>query len=353
MLPIQTPPTRYDADRDLGVFGERSHFKPIRYEWAFKAYQMQQKMHWLPAEIPLHEDVRDWNDRLTNDERNLLTQIFRFFTQGDIDVSEGYVDRYLARFKLPELRMMMLAFANMEAVHIEAYSLLLEEVGMPEVEYQAFRQIKEMAAKHEFVTARPMIVEGFTDNQAAALDIAVFSAFTEGLHLFSSFAILLNFTRFGKMKGMGQIVTWSVRDESLHVESMVRLFRAVIEENPHLWTQTFIDALAEICRRMVELEDDFVDLAFGLGQIEGLNAADVKSYVRFIADRRMAQLGALPLYGVTRNPLPWLADMLSAVEHANFFETRATEYAKASATGSWSKDVWGALQPGANPEPEA
>ena len=327
----------------MSVFGSRTTFKPMSYEWAFEAYDRQQKIHWTPEEVPLHEDVRDWEKRLTDAEKNLLTQIFRFFVQGDVDVSEGYADKYLPMFRLPELRMMLMAFGNMEAVHIHAYSLLLETIGMPESEYEAFKDIKEMADKHLFVTEGAQeLTYGFTDEQVKAFDIAVFSAFTEGLHLFSSFIILLNFARFGKMKGMGQIVTWSIRDESLHVEAMLKLFNTIVKENHEIWTEDFKGAIRELCDLMVGVEFAFIERAFEQGGIEGLTASEVKDYVLYIADRRMQQLGLEPLYGVSENPLPWVVEMLSGVEHANFFETRATEYSKGSLTGNWSSDVWGA-----------
>lgn len=326
-----------------GVFGTRSYYKPLTYDWAFEFYKTQQKLHWTTEEVPLHTDVVDWNHKLKDNEKHLLTQIFRFFTQGDIDVSEGYVDRYLPKFKLPELRMMLMSFANMEAVHIEAYSLLIETVGMPESEYAAFKDIKEMADKHLFVTETASEwVKGFSPEQRTAFDIAVFSAFTEGLHLFSSFAILLNFTRFGKMQGMGTIVTWSIRDESLHVEGMLKLFETIIHENPKIWTKTFVERLKEIAVKMVEIEDAFIDRAFDMGDIEGLTADEVKNYVRYLADRRLLQLGTTPIFGVKRNPLPWLAEMLNTPEHTNFFEGRATSYAKSGLVGSWS-EVWGVL----------
>lgn len=326
------------------VFDQRDTFKPLSFDWAFDFWLQQQKMHWLPEEVPLHEDVRDWNNKLTDNERTLLSQIFRFFTQGDVDVSEGYVDRYLPKFKLPELRMMLLSFANMETIHIHAYSLLLETIGMDEAEYGAFKKIKAMADKHLFVTEGAAdLVSRFSDEQKTAFDIAVFSAFTEGLHLFSSFAILLNFTRFGKMKGMGQIVTWSVRDESLHVEGMLKVFNTLMEKSPELRTKTFDKRLREICEKMVEVEDAFIDTAFASGAIEGLTADEVKAYVRYLADRRMLQLGGDTIFDQRANPLPWMAEMLNAPEHANFFETRATEYAKGAAQGDFGKDVWGAL----------
>jgi ribonucleoside-diphosphate reductase beta chain len=155
--------------------------------------------------------------------------------------------------------------------------------------------------------------------------------------LFASFAILLNFPRFGKMKGMGQIISWSVRDESLHCLSVIRLFRTFVQENPEIWTESLRADIYLTCSTIVEHEDAFIDLAFEQGAVEGLTAREVKEYIRFIADRRLQQLGLNPLFHIIRNPLPWLDDMLNAVEHANFFENRATEYSKAATTGTWEQ----------------
>ena len=165
-------------------------------------------------------------------------------------------------------------------------------------------------------------------NHDIAKTIAVFSAFTEGLQLFASFAILLNFPRHNKMKGMGQIVTWSVRDETLHCNSMIRLFKDFIKENPETWTPQLKKELYEACRTIIKHEDAFIDLAFEMGPMEGLTANDVKQYIRFIANRRLSQLGLEGIYDVQKNPLGWLDTMLNAVEHMNFFEGRATEYTR-------------------------
>jgi ribonucleoside-diphosphate reductase beta chain len=309
----------------------RDYFKPIEYPWALEAFKSQQAMHWVPDEVSLGEDVKDWNNTLTDAEKNLLTQIFRFFTQGDIDVANGYIDKYLPVFKKPELRMMMTSFAAMEAVHVQAYSYLLDTIGMHESEYQAFKSYKEMADKHEFIK------DFHTDDLPNTFkSLAVYSAFTEGLQLFSSFAILLNFSRFGKMKGMGQIVTWSIRDESLHVESMIKLFNTMKEENPHLWTKELKKDLYDICREMVILEDAFIDLAFSQGGIEGLTSEEVKQYVRYTADVRLVQLGLKPNYNV-EDPIPWLEEKIGSQEHTNFFENTPTEYSKASTTGTWEE----------------
>lgn len=301
---------------------------------------MQNKMHWLPQEVPMHEDVRDWQHKLTVSEKNLLTQIFRFFTAGDIEVAKAYNYKYLPLFGgNPEIAMMLNSFAAMEGVHVAAYSTLLDTVGMPEVEYKAFLEYDAMRAKYEYTEGFPVhYTQSDCDaslKRAIAKALAVYSAFTEGMQLFSSFAILLNFSRFNKMKGMSQIVTWSIRDESLHVDCMIKLFRQFIKENPKIWDDRLKKELYQVCRDMVNLEDKFIDLAFEMGPIEGLTAIEVKNYIRYIADRRLLQLGLKPNYGIKSNPLEWLDWILGGIEHVNFFENRATEYSKASTTGTW------------------
>ena len=169
------------------------------------------------------------------------------------------------------------------------------------------------------------------------MTMAVFSAFSEGIQLFASFAILLNFPRFNKMKGMGQIVTWSVRDETLHCNSMIRLFRDFIKEEPQIWNDKLKNEIYQACKTIVHHEDAFIDLAFQMGPMQGLTAEEVKQYIRFIGNRRLEQLGLNPIYDVKKNPLTWLDTMLNGVEHMNFFEGRATEYSKASTKGTWGE----------------
>jgi len=226
--------------------------------------------------------------------------------------------------------MMLAAFAAMEATHQEAYSLLLETLGFDDEEYQMFMQIQEMSDKHEYLTNFNM------DNSfETAKTVAVYSGFTEGVQLFSSFAILLNFPRHNLMKNMGQIVTWSIRDESLHVESMSKLFKVFIRENPEIWTDALKYEIYCAAERIVELEDAFIDVAFQSCTIPDLTPEEVKSYIRFIADKRLLGLGMKKIFNSDKNPLDWVDYMVNAVEHTNFFENRATEYARASTTGNW------------------
>ncbi|HEY8189129.1 MAG TPA: ribonucleotide-diphosphate reductase subunit beta [Micavibrio sp.] len=313
---------------------ERHVYKPFLYPWCYEAWLTQQRIHWLPEEVPLAEDVRDWKRTLTPSEKNLMTQIFRFFTQSDVEVNNCYMKHYSQVFGPVEVQMMLSAFSNIETVHIAAYSHLLDTLGMPEVEYQAFLKYKEMKDKFDYMQNASM-----ASRRDIAKTMALFGAFTEGLQLFASFAILLNFQRFNKMKGMGQIITWSVRDETLHCLSMIRLFNTFIGENPDIWDDSLRQEITESCKTIIGFEDAFIDLAFSEGEVEGLAPEDLKNYIRYIGDRRLQQLNLEPVFHIGKNPLPWMDQMLNGAEHTNFFENRATEYSKASTQGTW-EDVF-------------
>ena len=316
----------------MSLLNTKRIYKPFKYPWAYDAWLQQQRIHWIPEEVPLADDVSDWNRKLNKQERNLLSQIFRFFTQSDIEVNNCYMSHYSRVFKPTEVCMMLAAFSNMETIHIAAYSHLLDTIGMPEVEYSAFLEIKEMRDKYDYM-------QKFNTNTKIniAKTLAIFGGFTEGLQLFATFAILLNFPRFNKMKGMGQIVTWSARDESLHTESIIKLYNTFVNENPDIKKEELHRDLYIACNTMIQHEDAFIDRAFELGSVEGLRPESVKQYIRYIADIRLTQLGLQPIYNIATNPLPWIDVMLNGVEHTNFFENRATEYSKASTKGTWEE----------------
>ncbi len=325
-----------DSNTVPGLLTPNIGYKPFRYPWAYDFWQKQQQVHWLPEEIPLGEDCKDWANKLSDNERNLLTQIFRFFTQGDIEVNNNYMEHYCRIFKPTEVKMMMAAFSNMETVHIAAYALLLETIGMPDSEFSAFMEYESMAAKHNY-----MAEFGTDTHEDIARSLAMFGGFTEGLQLFASFAMLMNFPRFNKMKGMGQIVSWSVRDESLHCEGMIKMYHEFARETGCV-SQAVADDIVDCCKTVVGLEDQFIDLAFEMGGVEGMEPTDIKQYIRYIADWRLGQLELPKVYGVSEHPIPWLTEILNGVEHANFFEARATEYSKGATKGEWHGEggVW-------------
>jgi ribonucleoside-diphosphate reductase beta chain len=330
----------------IPLFDTTGYFNVSRYPWAFQAFKRQNQIHWLGEEVPMGEDIKDWNgDELKDNERNLLTQIFRFFTQSDVSVSDNYFERYTPIFKPLEIKMMLGAFINSESIHIDSYSLLINTLAMPESEFKAFRQYGQMMAKVDYMDSF-----GTSTVKDLLKTLAMFGAFTEGLSLFASFAMLMNFPRFNKMKGMGQIVTWSVRDESGHCESLIRLFHTLLAES-NIPLKSIEDDIIEICKTTVLLEDKFIELAFNLGDVQGMTQQDIKNYIRYIADWRLTQLNLTPVHGYfegsqgqyvqkQEHPLPWLTAMLNGVEHANFFEARATEYSKSATKGNWN-DTWG------------
>ena len=319
------------------LLDERSYFKPFNYAWAYDAWLQHEQAHWLHTEVPMAEDVKQWKKSLTNEEKQFLTNIFRFFTQGDIDVAGGYVKNYLPHFPQPEIRMMLMGFAAREALHIAAYSHLIETLGMPESTYSDFLEYVEMREKHDYVLE---LSSKNGTKESTATHIAVFSAFTEGMQLFSSFIMLLNFPRHGIMKGMGQIVTWSIVDETMHAENMIKLFKEYIKENNEIWNDDLKSKIYSIAEKMVELEDKFIDLSFNGADMRDLKAEEVKQYIRYIADRRLISLGMKGIFKVKKNPLPWVEEMINAPVHGNFFENRVTDYAKGALKGTWD-DVWG------------
>lgn len=323
----------------MSVFSTRTYYKPFDYPQFYQMYEQHENAHWLPKEVPLVEDIRDWNTKLTEAERTFLTQVFRFFTQADVDVASVYSTEYLKEFVLPEIRMMLLSFGAREAIHVQAYSHLIDTLGMPEVTYQQFLEYKEMRDKHEYYQSH--IDDERESVKSLAKKIAVFAAFTEGMQLFSSFIMLLNFARAengGRMRGMAQIVTWSILDETMHTNGMLELFRQIISENPEVWTDEFKAELYQVARDMVQLEDAFIDLAYGDGSaMANLNKEQLKQYIRYIADRRLNALGLKDNWEIVSNPLPWVEEMINAPILTNFFEQRNTDYAKAALTGSWNE----------------
>ena len=312
------------------ILTPRIGYKPFEYPFAYNFYKTQQRIHWMPEEVPLAEDIKDWAIKLNDNERSLLTHIFRFFTQSDIEVQNNYMTR-LGGLPWPtEVKMMLSAFANMENIHIDAYSLLIETIGMPEATYSQFMEYDALKSKHE--TYSKFSTDTVED---VAKTLAMFGGFAEGVQLFASFAVLMNFPRFNKMKGMGQIVSWSVRDESLHAEGITELFKAFCQDTGCL-TRGLKSEIYGIAEHVVMEEDKCVDLIFEGGPVEGITDEDLKSYIRFMVDYRLRGLGLKPIYKLGRqHPLPWLTPLLSGHEHSNFFEVRATEYSKAATRGQW------------------
>ena len=307
-------------------------YKPFTYPWAMEAAVNHELIHWHEQEAELQEDVLQWNTGvLKPHEVNQITQILRLFTQTDAQVGSNYCDLFIPWFRNNEIRCMLLAFAAREGIHQRAYALLNDTLGLPDEEYQAFLGYTQMADKIEFMQDNDVSTP---EGMARALAQSVCN---EGMSLFSAFVMLLNYQRFGKMKGMCKIVEWSIRDETQHVQGMSKLFRTFCAENPQVLTDEFKKSVYEMYRTAVALEDRFIELAFEMGEVAGLTVEEMKQYIRYIADRRLIQLGFKSNFGVKVNPLPWVDELL-AEGQTNFFEQRVSEYSVAGMAGDWGWD---------------
>ena len=318
--------------KEGGLLQFSETYKPFHYPWAVDITTRHEKAHWIEDEIDLSEDVTDWKmGKMTPVEKEYVTNILRLFTQSDVAVGQNYYDQFIPKFKNNEVRNMLGSFAGREGIHQRAYALLNETLGLSDAEYHAFLEYTEMADKIDF-----MMEADTSTVRGLGLSVAK-SVFNEGVALFASFVMLLNFQRFGKMKGMGKVVEWSIRDESIHVEGNSKLFKAYCAEHPRIVDEEFKKDIYEIARQAVKLEDKFVDLAYQMGAVEGMEASEVKQYIRYITDRRLLQLGLKTNFKVKENPLPWLEWVLNGADHTNFFENRVTEYEVAGLKGGWEE----------------
>ena len=313
----------------MSLFKLSKTYKPFAYPWAVELAKKHEEIHWVEDEAELSEDVQDWRTKLTADEKEFITQVLRLFTQSDVQVGENYHEFLIPKFKNNEVRNMLSSFAARETVHQRAYALLNDTLGLADDEYFKFLEYKAMADKIDF-----MKQGSHTSQSDLALTLAQ-SVFNEGMSLFSSFVMLLNFQRFGKMKGMGTIVEWSIRDETIHVQGNAKLFRTLCDEHPRIVNDELKSKIYEMAKTAVALEDKFIQLAFNGSDVQGLTRDEVKLYVRHIADRRLLQLGLKPKFKVKDNPLPWLDWVLNGASHDNFFEKRVTEYSVTGMEGDW------------------
>lgn len=326
-----------------GLMQYSKTYKPFHYPQYVERAIEHDSIHWLEHETSLQRDVNQWKDgTVTDQEKDHITQILRLFTQSDEAVGGSYVDVFLPRVKNNEARMMMLSFAHRETIHQRAYALLNDTLGLPESEYSVFLEFEEMSEKIEFMQEfDPDTTRGF----GLALAKTVMN---EGVSLFSAFAQLLNYQRpeaGSKMLGMCEVVEWSIRDETMHVQGMSDLFRQYCHENPSIVDDSFKREIYEMFRQGIDLEDRFIDLSYRLGGPKALTSDDLKGYMRFIADRRLTQLGLKPNYGVDENPLQWIDHIVSGDTQKNFFEGRVTDY---NAKGMSGEQDWNSILTSAN-----
>lgn len=320
----------------MGITQRRTVYAPFEYPKAYEYWEKQQQAHWLHSEIKMSGDVQDWSASLSLSEKNVVGNILKGFTQTEVIVNDYWSRRVSKWFPKPEIVMMSTAFANMETIHAKAYAYLNETLGIED--FSAFLEEPTALAKIQHL----IDTKGNTKEEIAQ-SLAVFSGFAEGVQLFSSFAVLMNFQRFNKLKGVGQIVAFSVRDESMHSEAGCWLYRTLLAESPSIKTEEHTESIYEAARAAVALEDGFIDKVFELGDIEGLTAYDLKQFIRFRANTKLGDLGYTSNWkNIDKDAIErmsWFDFLTAGVEHQDFFAGTVTSYSKGVVdfSGIWKK----------------
>jgi len=316
----------------MSLKDERIVYKPFEYPQAHDYWLKAHQAHWLHTEVPMSQDVTDWNSNLKPHEKNLIGGILKGFAQTETVVNDYWTSLVTKWFRKPEVIMMAVTFGAFETIHAEAYALLNEQLGLDN--FAEFLEDESTAAKIQSLMDVRDGNSGETDWHEAARSLAIFSAFTEGVNLFSSFAVLLSFKMRNKLKGVGQIVEWSVRDESLHSEAGCWLFRTLMEEYPELKTERLINDIREAATLALQLEFNFIDKIFEMGDLENLSKNELKNFIKHRVNTKMGDLGLKPLIpsdqidkGALKQML-WFDAVVAGKQHTDFFANRVTNYAK-------------------------
>jgi len=309
----------------MSILTPRMTYAPFEYPKAYEFWELQQQSHWLHSEINMASDINDWKMNLTETEKNVIGFILKGFTQSEVFIQEYWGQMVGKWIKKPEVQMMAATFSAFESIHAVSYAYLNQSLGLED--FEAFLYEPTAKAKID----RLVETKGKT-KQEIARSLAIFSAFNEGVNLFSSFAILLNFSRFNKMKGLGQIISFSIKDESLHSEAGVWLFNTIVSEFPEIWTDELKKDIYDAARLTIELEDDFISKAFASGDIEGLTEKDMKNFIRFRANTKLNDLGLKKVWkNIDKEALDkmsWFDVLSGGTSHGDFFASRVSDYSR-------------------------
>jgi ribonucleoside-diphosphate reductase beta chain len=305
-------------------------YKPFEYQEAADYWLKQQQAHWLHTEVPMMSDLTDWNFNLNKTEKNIIGSILKGFAQTETVVNDYWSGLVTKWFRKPEIIMMATTFGAFETIHAEAYSLLNETLGLDN--FDEFLEDEATMAKIQNLMNIRDSFQGEIDWHEVAKSLAIFSAFTEGVNLFSSFAILLSFKMRNKLKGVGQIVEWSIRDESLHSEAGCWLFRTLIQENPKLKTKELEAAINEAALLSLKLEIDFINKVYELGDLEGCSKYDLEHFIKNRVNTKLGDLGYKPIVSnidaTAVERMKWFDHLSAGKQHSDFFSTRVTNYSK-------------------------
>lgn len=324
----------------MSLLQSRQYYKPFQYPEAYEFWLQQQQSFWIHTEINMDADIYDWKFNLTDSERKIIGNILKSFVQSEVLIGDYW--RNLGNvFKIPEISMMAAAFSSFETLHIAAYAHLNDTLGIDD--WQEFMQDQVVMARLAQLSSPPKPYNEWYDeysisdyyledsnwNKEIATSLATFSAFGEGVALFSAFTILLSFAQRGLMRGLGEIIEMSIRDESLHSRAGIWLFNEFMKENKDL--HDIKKGLYEAGRLTVQLEDNFIDSVFANNELPNCHPDDLKEFIRQRCNNQLRAIHLKPEYKIDRtkvNKLKWFNVASSGDQHADFFASRVTQYAR-------------------------
>jgi ribonucleoside-diphosphate reductase beta chain len=324
------------------LFKERIAYKPFEYpEYFTEGWLPQAQAFWLHTEIQMQSDVKDWHENLSPIEKNLVGNILLGFAQTECAVSDYWTGMVTKWFPKHEIKQMAMMFGSQETIHATAYSYLNETLGLDD--FEGFLQDKATKEKFEMLanTSADWTPKDLMKNKNARIEVAkslaIFSAFAEGVSLYSSFAVLYSFQMRNLLKGVGQQMKWSVRDESLHSKMGCRLFNHMCEEYPELRDESK-DTILDAAHLIMKLEHNFIDKIFEMGDLENLKKYDLKQFINARINEKLNEIGYDNLLEVDKeaaNNLDWFYHLSGGVTHTDFFAIRSTDYSKAGENENW------------------
>ena len=324
------------------LFTERIPFKPFEYpQYYTEGWLKQAQAFWLHTEIPMQGDIKDWNENLSSEEKNLVGNILLGFAQTECAVSDYWTTMVTKWFPKHEIKQMAMMFGSQETIHATAYSYLNESLGLED--FEAFLHEPAIAQKFDFLTSTTAewihtdLQKNPTARKEVARSLAIFSAFAEGVSLYSSFAVLYSFQMRNLLKGIGQQMKWSVRDESLHSKMGCELFREMCNEYPELHDEVK-DDVHQAAKYMIEMEHKFIDMIFEQGDLENLKSSDLKEFISKRGNEKLEELGYKPTFEFNEKKasnLDWFYHLTGGTTHTDFFAVRPTDYSKANEGEDW------------------
>ena len=326
---------RVDDKKIINCRADLNQLVPFKYEWAWSKYQDGCANHWMPQEINMTADIALWKsaDGLTEDERTVIKRNLGFFSTADSLVANNLVLAVYKHITNPECRQYLLRQAFEEAVHTHAYQYCIESLGLDEGEvFNMYREVPAVARKAEWALpytqslGDPDFATGTAEmDQRLLRDLIAFYVVFEGIFFYVGFVQILSMGRRNKMTGVAEQFQYILRDESMHMNFGIDVINQIKVENPNLWTAEFQQEIIDLITNAVELEIQYARDTMPRG-ILGLNANMFEEYLKFIANRRFAQIGLSEQYTNVSNPFPWMSEVLDLKKEKNFFETRVTEY---------------------------